>query len=192
MTKLKYCEEGNHEVTQLFWAKSKTRKSACASCARKYSKPLSSKVKVIESWNPLNEPKSSPVIKPKHKYSKSIPELLKLVTIVFNKWIRERDSINGTTICISCSGWFKNGWYAGVQAGHYMPSTYSTLRFNEINVNSECEQCNCHDPNHLIGYRKNLINKIGLEKVLELESTPISKSHKWDRDELLEIINRYK
>lgn len=78
-----------------------------------------------------------------------------------------------------------------MQAGHYMPSTYSYTRFWLINIHGECISCNCHDPNHLIGYRKNLINKIGLQAVEQLE-IDAHKPYKWDRQELLDIINKYK
>ena len=73
MTK-KLCEEGNHYVESLFWAKRKDRKSACMQCAKKYARPISKKVKMIESWNPLNEAKSSDISKPKHKPIKPISD----------------------------------------------------------------------------------------------------------------------
>lgn len=132
----------------------------------------------------MNKPKKDTV-----KKEKGIPELLQLATIVFNKWIRERDSINGIFKCISCN---EDKKLEEMQAGHYRPTTYSTLRFNEFNVWGECEQCNCHDPNHLVGYRKNLIEKIGPEEVNRLESVPLAKYYKWDRAYLLEIIKKYK
>lgn len=78
-----------------------------------------------------------------------------------------------------------------MQAGHYMAGTNSSVRFHELNVNGECETCNCFDPNHLVGYRKNLIDKIGLEAVEQLE-IEAHKPHKWDRQELLDIIKKYK
>lgn len=120
---------------------------------------------------------------------KSIQELGKLAVIVFNAWIKKRDR-NGTYFrCISC-GEVKS--VAVMQCGHFMPSTYTSLKLDEYNANGECDQCNCHDPNHLIGYRKNLIKKVGFDKVLELEQTPLALYFKWERSELYEIINKYK
>lgn len=134
-----------------------------------------------------NKPRTEPK-KPKGEVS--IPELLKLATIAFNRWIKKRDrtdTLGG--ICISCGEYKLNAY---LQAGHYMPSTYSSLKFNELNVNSECERCNCGDDTHLIGYRNNLIKKIGIDKVLWLEETPLAKTHKWTREELNDIIQKYK
>lgn len=120
----------------------------------------------------------------------TLPVLLDLATKLFNKWIRERDLINGQYfICISCNQALPK---AEIQAGHYIPSTCSALRFNEFNTNAECVQCNCHDPNHLEGYRKNLINKIGLKKVEWLEGHSISSNFKWQREEIEQLITKYK
>jgi hypothetical protein len=79
-----------------------------------------------------------------------------------------------------------------MDAGHYVPQKGgSALRFDEWNVNGECKKCNGFDPFHLVGYRKNLIEKIGLKAVEELEAKR-NEVKKWTRDELLEIVNRYK
>jgi hypothetical protein len=78
-----------------------------------------------------------------------------------------------------------------MNAGHYVPvSRSSLLRFDEKNVNGECAFCNCFDQFHLVGYRKNLIQKIGKKEVERLEQ----QSHglkKWNRVELEEIIKKY-
>lgn len=120
---------------------------------------------------------------------RSIPELVKLATITFNRWVKQRDTAGVGGNCISCGTWYPA---KELQSGHYMPSTYTILKFNEDNVSIECEKCNCSDTNHLKFYRINLIKKIGLEKVLELENTPLATYHKWEREELYDIINRYK
>lgn len=75
-----------------------------------------------------------------------------------------------------------------MNAGHYVPQGSSSfLRFHEWNINGECAGCNCFDKFHLVGYRKNLIAKIGLENVEWLEEN--RRNHKrWTRSELEEII----
>jgi len=46
---------------------------------------------------------------------------------------------------------------------------------------------------NLLEYRKNLIQKIGIEKVEELDRIAAKKGpHKWDRFYLIEIIEKYK
>lgn len=126
---------------------------------------------------------------PSVKEQKSIPELIKLAVIVFHKWIRNRDSRNDAFRCISCNQLKST---KVMQAGHYMPSTYTSLKFNENNVNGECQWCNCYNQDHLTGYRLNLGRKIGFEIVEELESVPLALYHVWDRQELLDIIENYK
>ena len=118
------------------------------------------------------------------KKLKPLPKLLKEAQIVFNRWIREvRDKDEP---CISC-GKFKED----MQAGHYVPQNKSSyLRFNEWNVSAECSGCNCFDSFHLVGYRKNLIKKIGEENVEWLEENRFIL-HSWSREQLNEIIQKY-
>lgn len=129
----------------------------------------------------MRKPKLLPFAKPKRKKrSLSAPAIQQ----VFNKYIRKRDSADGFFKCISCGEVFP---VSRMNAGHYVPmSRSSALRFHTDNVNGECESCNGFDKFHLVGYRKNLIIKIGIERVLWLEA----HSHdlkKWKADELQEI-----
>jgi Bacteriophage Lambda NinG protein len=119
---------------------------------------------------------------------KSVPKLLKDAQQVFNRYIRQRDSEDGWFQCISCGF----GYYTDLMdAGHYVPQKGgSYLRFHEWNVNGECKRCNGFDEFHLIGYRKNLINKIGEENVKWLEDNRHTVK-KWSRSELEEIIKKY-
>lgn len=126
------------------------------------------------------------------KERKPLGELLRLAEIVFNKWIRNRDRnelFPDYFFCIACS---KQKPIEESDCGHFKPKSFSSLRFNEFNTNAECQKCNREDPNHLIGYRENLIKKIGLEQVEALEAVKFSEEHRWDREELLDIIKRYK
>lgn len=127
--------------------------------------------------------------KPEKKWlKKDIPSLLKKAQVVFNRQIRERDSTNGRFICISCG---KEYDIKLCNAGHYVPQgANSYLRFNEDNTNAECVRCNLGDAFHLIGYRKNLILKIGIERVEFLEANRHSIK-KWTVEELIELINKY-
>ena len=103
-----------------------------------------------------------------------------------NEYIRLRDAGKP---CISC------GKVTTLQAGHYWPvGGYDGLRFNELNINGECAYCNAWDKAHLIGYRKNLIKKIGLESVEALDARAEGyrkNGYKFTRSELLEIYNYY-
>jgi hypothetical protein len=119
----------------------------------------------------------------------SLPKLTEKAQKVFNAWVRRRDSYGDYTICISCG---KSFLYFQMDAGHYVPVRGgSFLRLHEWNVNAECKGCNGFDDFHLVGYRKNLIEKIGLENVEWLEANRRTVK-KWSRSELLEIIEKYK
>lgn len=92
-------------------------------------------------------------------------DYLKLLQIVFNTFIRLRDK---NEPCISCRT-TKNVEYA---AGHYYPTTYSYLRFNEDNVHKQCNKhCNMEKGGNVLEYRPALIKKIGLERVIVLDET---------------------
>ena len=123
------------------------------------------------------------------KYSKKTQKQLKAKAIsVFNAYIRKRDSDLG---CISC------GSHKDIQAGHfYSAGHHELLRFNEDNVNSQCLRCNYHLSANLINYRKNLIKKIGIDRVEKLDYlAQVGKRQRGkvhDRFTLIDIIEKYK
>jgi len=85
--------------------------------------------------------------------------------IVISKAVKMRDN---DLPCISCLKFMP---LHSVEAGHYISRAKSTiLKYNMYNIHSQCWHCN----NILFGnvkeYRKNLIIKIGLEKVEWLEN----------------------
>ena len=118
----------------------------------------------------------------------TIPKLTAKAQKVFNAYIRKRDSQNGYFTCISC---LETKTTDQMDAGHFFPvKRSSALRFDEYNVNGECKRCNGFDEFHLIGYRRNLCNKVGEGVVLYLESQS-RLLKKWSRQELNEIIEKY-
>jgi hypothetical protein len=119
---------------------------------------------------------------------KSLPKLLGKTQKIFNAWIRNRDQSDGYFTCISCS---KTLRVEKMNAGHYVAQKGgSFLRFNEWNVNGECAGCNAFDGSHIIGYRYNLLDKIGTEAVEFLEKNR-NVVYKWSISELEEIIKKY-
>ena len=114
----------------------------------------------------------------------TVQDYIKIAQQVFNKYIRLRDAGN---VCISCQ---KKPLKEN--AGHfYNANNHWSVRFDERNVHLQCEHCNTYLSGNLIEYRKQLINKIGIEQLtlLELEA---NKTRKFTIDELKEIINKYK
>lgn len=124
------------------------------------------------------------------KYDKyDLPKLKKKAQEVFNKFIRLRDSKDGVFRCISCQMIKDVHW---LHAGHYLSmGHHQALRYNEDNCFGQCLRCNYHLHGNAAKYRINLINKIGLQKVEELEAIG-SRPHKWDRIDLIYIIETYK
>lgn len=121
------------------------------------------------------------------KKAKSLPKLKAELQLIFNEWIRLRDSGQP---CISC------GQIKPLQAGHYFPvQGYDGLRYNPLNVNGECSYDNCFNESHLINYGINLKNKIGESAYNELiQQAENYKKYgsKFSRTELLEMIAFYK
>jgi len=114
----------------------------------------------------------------------TLSDYLKLAQQVFNKFIRLRDK---GQVCISCQ---KKPLKEN--AGHfYNANNHYNVRFDERNVNLQCEHCNTYLSGNLIEYQRNLIHKIGIESYHELEADA-RKTRKFTKDELKEIIAIYK
>jgi len=121
---------------------------------------------------------------------KSVPELIKLLTKCFNEFIRLRDTDeNRAGTCISCGKWLVLGHFA--EAGHFIPSTYSAVRFDENNVNLQCKRCNRHLHGNLTEYEEKLRIKIGNEPVDMLKTKKHNKV-KWSVVVLEILIDQYK
>jgi len=117
----------------------------------------------------------------------TIQDYIKIAQQVFNKYIRLRDKGNK---CISCGKDIKENEV--VHASHYKPAgTCWATRFNEDNVHVSCVKCNNFLSGNLSEYRIRLVNKIGLERVEEIERLSVD-TKKFTIDELKEIINEYK
>ena len=138
--------------------------------------------KIPKNKSKKNKAKTLP--KPVSKL-KPLPKLIKDTQQVFNKYVRTRDQ---GLVCISCGKDNAN------QAGHYFPvKGFSALRFHEWNVNLQCAGCNMYLHGNMGLYRVGLVNKIGESAVKELETIAIGhRIKKWDREELENIINKYK
>lgn len=188
---LKWCESGLHYVPALFHSKRKDRPSACALHAER--KPINKQkqdTEVIKTDKGDIHIKISSSTKGKVKTGRiTLSELLSQAEKVFNAWIRKRDTFPDRTFkCISCGQYFSN---KEMDAGHFKSKKYAATRFHELNVNGQCVSCNrMKDGNEKL-YRINLIYKIGLEKVEEIENLS-RQPWKWDREILLDIIEKYK
>jgi hypothetical protein len=129
---------------------------------------------------------------------KTRSEWMKEAQTVFNKFIRLRDDL---LPCICCNSWGKDeDWLVGGKwdAGHFLSrGAFPELRFEELNCHKQLKSCNAGSSKYARkgrtvseGYRLNLINKIGLDKVEWLESHHEEK--KYTIDDLKQIIAEYK
>ena len=117
------------------------------------------------------------------------PDLVKKLDKVFSQYIRLRDVMpSGFFKCISCG---KIKPFDDADCGHYHSRTHMATRFEEDNCHCECRFCNRMSADHLIGYRDNLITKIGFSRVERLNVLAHSQKH-WLDCELEEKIEYYK
>ncbi|ANI16675.1 hypothetical protein A9C11_23100 [Pseudomonas citronellolis] len=104
-------------------------------------------------------------IKARKERLKSRAEHLKECQAIFNQYIRLRDADKP---CVSCGR--PATWDGQWHASHYR-SVGSTpaLRFEPLNVHRACSICNSHLSGNIMGYRPELMRRIGEEAVLALE-----------------------
>jgi hypothetical protein len=138
----------------------------------------------------------SPRCEIKHKSGKgevtvnsSLSELMDKATGLFSQFIKQRDAGKP---CISCGA--KPTKEHSFQCGHYLPAgQYSGVEFDEDNAAAQCVNCNCMLYGNTAEYRKNLLTRIGLVKVAQLEERAhMTKFCKRGKVELVEIITKYR
>lgn len=103
-----------------------------------------------------------------------------------NKFIRLRDA---NLQCVSCDK--PSDWGGQWHAGHYKTtSARPDLRFNEDNISRQCAQCNTFLSGNLAMYRITLVARIGLDRVLALE-TDTDKPKKYTAEDYAAITKTY-
>lgn len=66
-----------------------------------------------------------------------------------------------------------------------------STRFDEDNCHAECRFCNRFSADHIIGYRENLVKKIGEQRFALLE-VKARESKKWSHFELEQLAKYYR
>ena len=118
------------------------------------------------------------------KESKTVQSLMKDAQKVFNAFIRQRDK---GQLCISCQKPPKKE-----NCGHYFSSGgHKNVTFNEDNCHLQCEYCNTYLHGNLLNYQIEIQKKIGADRLILLHEEA-HKTRKFSRDELHEIIAKYK
>lgn len=174
--KLKLCR-GQCSLELPLEAFTSTRAKRCKSCEiiHKMEQQKASRTRQIERLTTKKQ---------KKQVVKSVRELQKQAQVVFNKWIRERDKDEP---CISCHQ-IKDKYHAG----HFVAQGFSGfLRYYENNCHKQCVGCNLFKRGNLLEYRESLVKKLG-EKEVNWMWEHRHDTKKYTREELLEIIERYK
>lgn len=132
--------------------------------------------------------KSSQNESKRQKRRNSQATLIRKLDKVFSLYIRLRDIMpSGFARCISC-GHIKR--FEDVDCGHFHSRKHMATRFDEDNANAECKFCNRFSADHLIGYQRNLIQKIGRSRFDLLNIKAHSAMHYMD-SELEDKIKHY-
>ena len=124
-------------------------------------------------------------IKARKEAIKTIPQLIKEVQVVFNRYIRWRDRERD---CISCGAPPPDlgTLHAGRDAGHWRSTgSAAHLRFTEDNCHAQCVKCNQWGAGRAVEYRIGLLGRIGEARVLALETN--NDIRKWSKEELREL-----
>lgn len=171
------------ECKELFTPTYSSLQIACSpKCAYAYSKKKDIKVKNKNDKELLRLEKQT-------KERKGLTTLLESVKKVCHNYIKLRDRYKP---CISCG----TQWHEDFHAGHfYKAELFSTLKFNEYNINGQCVQCNLRKEGNLNDYALNLPKRIGdtKYKVLKVKAGLDKKlDFKWDRTALNDIRRYYK
>lgn len=120
---------------------------------------------------------------------KTVPQLMAEADRAFCAWVRARDA---GLPCICCGETARSSSLTGGEwdAGHYRSrGAASHLRYDPRNCHAQRKQCN-RRAFDTASYRANLIERIGIEAVTDLEQD--NRTHKWTRDELREIRDTYR
>jgi hypothetical protein len=114
------------------------------------------------------------------------PQLVKLAQIAFNSYIRARDAGKPCICCGKPLGTEPNSF----DAGHYRSvGSAPHMRFVEDNVHGQTKYCNNYLASNPVGYRRGLIERIGLDAVEKIESDQTVR--KYTHEGLIEIARHY-
>ena len=116
------------------------------------------------------------------------PQLVKKAQLAFNGYIRMRDAGKP---CICCGKPLELGGVGGgFDAGHYRSvGSAPHLRFVEDNCHAQKKYCNNYLAGNHVAYRAGLIQRIGLDRVEQLERDQTLR--KYTKDGLREIAKHY-
>lgn len=122
----------------------------------------------LAEWSKVEREKKQKVKDKKTKQRlKTKSEYNKEAQIAINKYVRIRDSKKP---CVSCDSVLSVEYGGTTDCGHYRSrGSASHLRFNLFNMAAQCSRCNRYLSGNVVEYRKELIKRIGLDRVEKIE-----------------------
>jgi hypothetical protein len=150
-------------------------------CGAKYAVKLQDKKKDKEQKDKINSMREN--LKTKSDYIEILQRLV-------NSYIRKRDE---GLPCISCGAEW--GKYTP-SAGHFYPTTYTFLRFNEDNIHGQCwYNCNKNRHGNQTEYRPKLEAKIGFDRLQWLHAHRHDKANfsiEWLKEQIIKYKQKLK
>jgi hypothetical protein len=175
----------------------------CRICAREFT-PISSMSKVCSvhcsmEWSRrVAAKKAEQEARTERKKMREAKERLKTrrewiaeAQVAVNRVVRFRDLLAGHG-CISCGAHPQQRYGGAVDAGHYRSvGSAPHLRFYLPNIRAQCKKCNRELGGSHTNYRIGLIDRIGIERVEQIEA--MQGNGKWSIDylrRLKQVMNR--
>lgn len=137
---------------------------------------------------PLSLQKPSERLRTRHSDKTERARLTKKADIAFSLHIRQRGSDGTWNWCYTCG--VKLLWQE-LQCGHFMGRRYINTRWDEVNCNPQCNDCNVVKSGNLVIYEKKLRAQHGDEAINELKQRARS-GNKVLRAEIQEVIDNYR
>ena len=152
----------------------------------KFNQKFCLKTDCVNAWVELEKSKQWAKRKKALKSElETTQELIKKAQKVFNDYVRARDR---NQLCISCN----KPLGAKFDAGHYFnANNHWSVRFDENNVHGQCVTCNQFKHGNLLNYQIGIQQRIGADELINLHAIA-HETKKFTRDELREIISKYK
>jgi len=106
---------------------------------------------------------------------------------LYSRVIRLRYAKKGIAKCVTCG---KKDHYKKLQAGHYIPRNYLSLRFDDRNVHVQCVGCNMFKSGAMDEYARFMVKTYGSEILDELAVLK-NKKVKFSIFDYQEMIDKY-
>lgn len=121
---------------------------------------------------------------PRDLAKKTIPQLQNTLWPLFAAYIKLLHPARCYTCDKAISG-------RDCQAGHWIPRTYSPVKYDENNVRPQCSHCNEFHAGRPVEFERRLRLEIGDEAVEDLKRRS-TDPWKWSRGDLIEQIEYYR